>query len=386
MLPVAIEAVDIAVLRDLIVNGVREGKTIEYKREMPGAADSAAVKFLATVSSFANTAGGDILLGVEANDGVPVALPGIEIDNPDGETLRLEHVLRNGLEPRLPQVDIQPVMIEDKRYVLVVRVARSWIAPHRVIKNSKFYARNSAGRYELDVGELRTAFTMSETIAARIRDFRTERIARIHSRQTPVSLNPGGCMVVHVLPLGAFTGATTIDIAAYEISTNRIRPMGASGWNWRINLDGVVTFTGHDTTPSHAYAQIFRTGSVESACVLGIHNDRMFIPGMGYEKEIMDCLADYIEFAREFAIEPPYFLFLSFIGVRGYTLAVERGLQWPRYVRTLQEDMIILPEVVVSDRDEQPHQLLKPVFDMVWNAFGFIRSFNYDDQGRWVGR
>ena len=386
MLPVAIEAVDIAVLRDLIVNGVREGKTIEYKREMPGAADSAAVKFLATVSSFANTAGGDILLGVEANDGVPVALPGIEIDNPDGETLRLEHVLRNGLEPRLPQVDIQPVMIEDKRYVLVVRVARSWIAPHRVIKNSKFYARNSAGRYELDVGELRTAFTMSETIAARIRDFRTERIARIHSRQTPVSLNPGGCMVVHVLPLGAFTGATTIDIAAYETSTNRIRPMGASGWNSRINLDGVVTFTGQDTTPSHAYAQIFRTGSIESACVLGIHNDRMFIPGVGYEKEIMDCLANYIEFTREFAIEPPYFLFLSFVGVRGYTLAVDRGMLWPRSVRTLQEDMIILPEVVVSDRDEQPHQLLKPVFDMVWNAFGFIRSFNYDDQGRWIGR
>ena len=112
----------------------------------------------------------------------------------------------------------------------------------------------------------------------------------------------------------------------------------------------------------------------------------MFIPGMGYEKEIMNCLADYIEFAREFAIEPPYFLFLSFVGVRGYTLAVDRGMLWPRSVRTLQEDMIILPEVVVSDRDEQPHQLLKPVFDMVWNAFGFIRSFNYDDQGRWIGR
>ena len=386
MLPVAIKAVDVAVLRDLIANGVREGKTIEYKREMPGTADSDVGGFLATISSLGNTEGGDILLGVEANDGVPVGLPGIEIDNPDGETLRLEHVLLNGLDPRLPRVDIQPVRIEDKRYVLVVRVARSWIAPHRVTKNRKFYARNSAGRYELDVGELRTAFTMSETIAARIRDFRTERIARIHSRQTPVSLNPGGCMVVHVLPLGAFTGATTIDIAAYETSTNRIRPMGASGWNWRINLDGVVTFTGHDTTPSHGYAQIFRTGSVESACVLGIHNDRMFIPGMGYEKEIMNCLADYIEFAREFAIEPPYFLFLSFVGVRGYTLAVDRGMLWPRSVRTLQEDMIILPEVVVSDRDEQPHQLLKPVFDMVWNAFGFIRSFNYDDQGRWIGR
>ena len=386
MLPVAIKDVDVSVLQDLVVNGVREEKTIEYKREMPGAADSDAVRFLATVSSFANTAGGDILLGVEANDGVPVKLPGIEIDNLDREKLRIEHVLLNGLVPRLPQVDIHPVMVEDKRYVLVLRVARSWNAPHRVRRNSKFYARNSAGQYELDVDELRTAFTMSETIAARIRDFRTERLARIHSRQTPVSLNPGGCMVVHVLPLGAFTEATTIDIAACEASTKLVRPMGASGWNSRINLDGVVTFTGHDTTPSRAYAQTFRTGAVESVNVLGAYNDRIFLPSVEYERKVMKCLAEYIEFAREFAIEPPYFLFLSFVGVRGYTLAVDRSILWREGVLTLQEDMVVLPEVLISDRDVQSHQLLRPIFDMVWNAFGFIRSLNYDDQGHWVGR
>lgn len=386
MLPVAIKDVDVPVLQALIVSSVREEKTIEYKREIPGAADSEAVRFLATVSSFANTAGGDVLFGVEANDGVPVKLPGIEIDNLDGEKLRIENVLRNGLEPRLPQVDIHPVMVGNKKYVLVVRVARSWIAPHRVRRNSKFYARNSAGQYELDVDELRTAFTMSETIAARIRDFRTERIARIRSRQTPVSLNPGGCMVVHILPLGAFTGATTIDIAACEASTNRVRPMGASGWNWRINLDGVVSFTGRDTTPSRAYAQTFRTGAVESVSVFGAYNDRMFLPSVGYEEKVMKCLAEYIEFAREFAINPPYFLFLSFVGMRGYTLAVDRSMLWREDVPALQEDMVVLPEILIAERDVQPHQILRSVFDMVWNAFGFTRSLNYDDQGHWVER
>ena len=386
MLPVAIKDVDVPVLQDLIMNGVREEKTIEYKREMPGAADSDAVRFLATVSSFANTAGGDILLGVEAIDGVPVKLPGIEIDNLDREKLRIEHVLLNGLVPRLPQVDIHPVMVEDKRYVLVVRVARSWIAPHRVRRNSRFYARNSAGQYELDVDELRTAFTMSETIAARIRDFQTERIDRILNRKTPISINSGGCMVVHILPLGAFTGATTIDIAACEASTNRVRPLGASGWNSRINLDGVVTFTGHDTTPSRAYAQTFRTGAVESANVLGAHNDRMFLPSVEYERKVMQCLAEYIEFAREFAINPPYFLFLSFVGMQSYTLAVDRSMLWRENIPTLQEYIVVLPEIVIADRNVQPHQILRPVFDMVWNAFGFARSLNYDDQGHWVGR
>ena len=182
------------------------------------------------VSAFANTAGGDLLLGVEAVEGVATALPGLDLDNPDGETLRLENMIRDGLEPRLPRVDIRAVEVAEHRYVVVVRVARSWIAPHRVRKNDEFYARNSAGTYPLDVGELRTAFTMSETVAARIRDFRTDRLARILGRETPVGLNAGGCMVVHVLPLSAFTAAVEIDIAAYEAGANRLSPMAASGW------------------------------------------------------------------------------------------------------------------------------------------------------------
>lgn len=95
MIPAPIEEVDVDALRALITNGVREGKTIEYKHAMPGTAESNVVPFLATVSSFANTAGGDLLLGIDAVDGVPTALPGIEIDNLDQETLRLEHVNRH---------------------------------------------------------------------------------------------------------------------------------------------------------------------------------------------------------------------------------------------------------------------------------------------------
>ncbi|MBM3483735.1 MAG: hypothetical protein FJX66_10590 [Alphaproteobacteria bacterium] len=91
MIPGRIDDIDVGSLRALIANGVREGKTIEYKRAMPGGAESEVVPFLATVSSLANTAGGDLLLGVEATDGVPTALPGIEIDNLDRENLRFEH-------------------------------------------------------------------------------------------------------------------------------------------------------------------------------------------------------------------------------------------------------------------------------------------------------
>ena len=368
------------------MNQVREGKTIEYKREMPGGAASDVGPLLATISSLANTAGGDLLLGVEAIDGVPVGLPGIAVGNLDGEILRLEHVLLNGVEPRIPGVDIRPIAVEDDKYVLMIRLPRSWIAPHRVKGNSKFYARNSGGRYPLDVGELRIAFSMSESIAARIRDFRTDRIARIHSRETPVPLNPGGCMVVHALALGSFMANSAIDIAAYESGTGNLPPLGGSGWNRRINLDGFVNFTGAHDGSSRGYTQVFRSGVVESVAVLRSHGDRMLLASVAYEKNVMDFLSGYLTFAGEFEIEPPYFAFLSLVGVRGCEFGVHGTSVWPDEVHRLREDMLILPEVVIQDRDDKPDQVLRPVFDMVWNAFGLIRSFNYDDQNNWVGR
>ena len=384
MIPAPIEEVDVDALRAFIANGVREGKTIEYKHAMPGTAESNVVPFLATVSSFANTAGGDLLLGIDAVDGVPTALPGIEIDNLDQETLRLEQVLRNGLEPRLPHIDIRAISVSDDNYVLVIRVPKSWIAPHRVKRNSKFYARNSAGRYELDVGELRTAFTMSETIAERIRNFRADRIAKIHSRETPVTLIPGGCMVVHVFPLGAFMATTAIDIAAHEAITLHLLPMGDSGWSSRVNLDGLVTFTEDHERLSRAYSQIFRTGAVESVAVLVTHDDHMPLLSIAYEQDVMSFLRRYLSLTAEFDIEPPYYVFLSFVGVQGCRFGVRTGMFRPGDVLPLRENMLILPEVVIDDRDAQPHRVLRPVFDMVWNAFGLIRSFNYDDQGNWV--
>ena len=385
MLGESISKIDVEVLRSLIANRVGERKTLEYKRDFPGGSDGH-VRFLKAVSALANTSGGDLLLGVEAVNGVAVALPGLDLDNPDGEILRLENLIREGLEPRLPRVDIRAVKVAEHRYVLVVRAARSWIAPHRVRKNREFYARNSAATYPLDVGELRTAFTMSETVAARIRDFRTERLARIHGRETPVALSAGGCMVVHVLPLSAFTAAIEIDIAAYEAGSDRLSPMAASGWDWRINLDGLVTYSAVAGSASRGYAQTFRNGAAEWALVLREHEECMVLPSAAFEQDVMWCVTDYLGFAARFDIEPPYYVFLAFVGVRGCQLAGPRETHWLEERLTLREDVLIVPEVVIEDRDVQPARELRPAFDRVWNAFGFVRSLNYDDDGEWKER
>ena len=79
---------------------------------MPGAKDSDVVPYLAGVSSLTNTVGGDCVLGITAAQGLAIGVTGVVCTNPDAEKLRLEQLLRDGLEPRLPRIDIQPIACE----------------------------------------------------------------------------------------------------------------------------------------------------------------------------------------------------------------------------------------------------------------------------------
>jgi hypothetical protein len=382
MISKTVHEIDLGILQALIDEPVPEGKTIEYKREMPGKGGDA-VPFLAAVSSFANTAGGDLLIGVEAKDGLPKGLPGMEVGDLDQELLRLEQLMATCLEPRLRGVGIQPVKVAEGRYVLVVRAPRSWVAPHRVGKNDKFYGRNSAGKYPLDVGELRTAFTLSETVAERIRNLRVDRIARIFGRETPVPLDDGGCMVLHVLPLAAFTDRRGLDLSYYYNREKIIGLMYAWSYSVRINLDGVVTFNGGHDERSRTYTQLFRSGAVEAVEVLQKYERG--IPLTEYEKLLNDALAGYSKAIADLGMEPPLYVFLSFVGVRGCPLY--RANRWPGDdVPSLRDDSLLLPEIVIEQKEFQPHRVLRPLFDMVWNAFGLHGSPSYDKEGNWIGQ
>lgn len=369
----------------LIRDEVREGKTIEYKLQLPGGADRDKVRFLAVVSSLANTAGGDLLIGVEAVDGIPRALPGIEIDNLDKEKLRLEQIIANGIEPRLPHLELGLISVGDDRQVLVVRVRRSWLGPHRISKNNQFYGRNSAGNYPLDVGELRNAFTLSETVAERIRNFRADRAALLYGDETPVPLMEGGKMILHLLPLSAFTGAVAIDIERHHNELHKLVPLGASGWNSKVNLDEYLNYTG-EPGPSRAYTQLFRTGIVEAVAVLTPYSDERSIASVAYERNILQALPRYLMGLREMEVEPPIYVFLSFVGVKGYQFGIDYwnlGLSGPN---TLERDIVTFPEIEMHDYLVDYSQAMRPLFDRVWNAFGYLRSFNYDDDGNWCPR
>ncbi|MHB1016068.1 MAG: AlbA family DNA-binding domain-containing protein [Desulfurivibrionaceae bacterium] len=372
-------------IQNLIANGICEGKHIEYKSELPGNSDSDKIKFLAAVSSFANSSGGDIIYGIKEERGKPISADGVIVDNIDQEKLRLEQIIRNGIEPSIPNINIQTLHIENDRYIVVIRPHKSWNSPHRVsLKgHSKFYGRNSAGRYPFDVSELKSSFLLTENITNRIRNFKAERITAVYSNSTPFPLRNGARVMMHFLPLSAFSQPELLSIEECRSQQGKLRPLGASGWNSRINLDGFLNYGGGvDGSACDAYAQLYRTGVIETVSIIEPWNDQLIIPSTWIEEQILYTIPLYIQIYQDIGIQTPFFVFLTFIGVKEYNFAV--GSRMFPQLKTIDRDLIQLPEITIETYDVEAQKILKPLFDMVWNAWGYDKCYSYNDKGDWV--
>jgi hypothetical protein len=374
-------------LLGLIDAGVGESRTVEYKRELPASDNQGKVGVLRSISGFANTLGGHLIYGMEATDGMPKSLAPLQMSSLDQSLQWIGNLLTNGVEPRIPDVRIQPIALASGGQVLVIRVGKSWNSPHRVTLggHSHFYGRNAAGVYPLEVSELRQAFTLSSATTERIRAFIADRLFALDSGRGPVPLIDGALSVLHVVPLQSFLTDLRIDIASRSSSINQIHPLGGSGYNHRLNLDGRLAYRSESNGRSYGYAQLFRNGIIETVDVQYSVTDEDVIASMAYERDILQALASYAPALNDLGVKTPAFVFYSMIGVKGYQLAVDRSR-----LRSSQQpadrDALSIPEVVISDWGQDMATLMQPVFDTVWNAFGFPRSYNYDESGIWVGQ
>ncbi|HLL55639.1 MAG TPA: ATP-binding protein [Myxococcaceae bacterium] len=240
----ALEAIIEDDLQALLTDGVPEGRQIEYKRQLPGNSDDEKREFLSDVSSFANAAGGDLVYGVGEAGGVPTSIDGVSSADPDAEILRLESIIRMGLEPRIPGIHIRAVSLANGNLVFVVRVPQSWALPHMVVfKNlSRFFSRTSAGKYQLDVAELRAHFLGSAEAAERIRRFRDERLARIVAGEGAFPMSSPSLVVLHLVPLRLSGPGKQLDMRLLGRQTLSLQPLYSSGWDDRYNLDGYATW------------------------------------------------------------------------------------------------------------------------------------------------
>jgi predicted HTH transcriptional regulator len=137
-------------LIELLNAQVPEGLYLDYKRDMYGNTNDGKQELLKDVSAFANAHGGHLIIGMDEQGGIPIAIDGIATADPDQLILWLEQLMRDGIEPRMPGVRSVPVRLTSGSYCFVVRVPRSWNPPHRIrLRNvNRFHIRNSTGIHE----------------------------------------------------------------------------------------------------------------------------------------------------------------------------------------------------------------------------------------------
>jgi hypothetical protein len=192
-------------LAELISNGVREDRGLDYKRELAVDAPADRQEFVKDVTALANTIGGHLIYGMDEQDGVAARLVPLSQPDLDSEILRLDSCLRDNAAPRVPDVKFHPVAVNGGQ-VLVVRVPKSWAGPHMLKQgHSKFCGRASNGVYAMDVDEIRQAFLAADSLHEKVRKFRDVRLRTIkegtafHPANRPLKDN--AAVVLHVCPL-----------------------------------------------------------------------------------------------------------------------------------------------------------------------------------------
>jgi len=376
----------------LIADEVVEGKQLDYKENLPGDTAKEKTSFVEDICSFANASGGYMIYGLRDkrdSKGKKTGTPeysGLGKINVDEQKLRLEHIILNGVDPRIAGIQMRSIEGFNNGPVILVKIPRSWSSPHIVKHNNRFYSRTSSGKYPLDVHEIRAAFALSEALPERIRKLRADRLAKIAVGETPIALDKGAQMVLHIVPFGACEVGSKCDLSL--IASGDLPLIYSNGWTHRYNFDGLLTYDKLGDKPTaYAYVQLFHNGVIEAL-------DTLIIQGSGdkkmlswaYEEELIKALAAYLNVQGKLSVEAPFFAMLSLLGVRGYGIGGVSSFYSRRGQDLIERDTLIIPEVVIEEFECDLYEIMRPAFDSVWNAAGWPRSMNYDKDGKWVGQ
>jgi hypothetical protein len=389
MIQKPIEQITKADIESLVSAKVSERRTLEYKQQMPGSLSDEKREFLYDVSSFADALGGDLIFGIadeRDGDGKPTGLPaspsGVATSNVTAEISRLENLIRDGVDPRIQAIQWKSVEGFPTGPVVVMRIPKSLLGPHMVIFGgmARFYSRNSTGKYPMDVGEIRSAFGESMALSERLHAFTAERLGKIAKGVVPLLLGTDAKVVIHLVPLSSL-GTTnsrdvTRDVARLE---SLLQPIKGTSRGGRFNFDGYLVVSKN----GESYVQVFRSGIIEAGAkpFLAIPEQyKNHIPGIDFEKTIIEKLSLYLDVERRLATPLPIFAVVTLLNVNNYRMSSYNS---EAHSHPIDRADLRLPEIMIEDFNLDVARLLRPTFDALWQASGLEKSLNYDDEGNW---
>jgi hypothetical protein len=277
-------------------SGIAENITLDYKRDFPSGD-----KLAKTVSAFANTFGGLIIIGVDEDDTSRPKAPfeGILFEPKLEE--RVWSILTDHVHPPVfPDVQVCPP--ENDRTFVVIRVLQSDTTPHAVRNNTLVYLRvgnitkgEDAERYATvpEADWLRNRRAKSEELKERLVGRAFERYARVSdlhgfagdAPKATVWLGPKFPTgpVVTLSELDEFRGATKLHADRYsEIA--------------RVYEGMTHTYKGDHGVETFTETSVFGY-TFHSAGIKALHLDN---PTVLFISLITDAVADTVRFASRF--------------------------------------------------------------------------------------
>lgn len=227
--------------------------------------------------------------------------------------------------------------------------------------------------------------TEAERHLYRMRGFHRERVEAIHKDQSHVRLNDPARLVVHLIPQDSLRAPKSLSASDLKRSAQSIRPLGVrNGGGYldtRFNADGVLVYSGRDAV--RAYSQLFRNGLYEGVMAGAVFQTKeraKVFRDADCEEALLGALADYLPFAKTLELQLPFWMFAALVGCEGAGICVNRS--WGDLSEdAIDRNTVWLPETQIDAFDTDPVKQLRPMIDVLWNAAGLERSFNYNEQG-----
>jgi hypothetical protein len=375
----------------LIVNQIKENKSLDYKRELK-LDDKDKREFLFDIASFYNTDGGYLIYGIEElkdkegkNTGIPKKILGIPIENEDKLFQKIEDITRTNTEPSICSLELKCITIQDK-IVLIIGIPKNIGLPCMVTLNEtyKFHKRKNTGKYAVDVYELNQMFIRNIMISEYVEKFRMKRIKSTRDNFGYYNVDDSTIFLADIIPFSSIN-ENILDLSSIRNRFKNIlidmMPILANGWDYMYNISGFATFAlggnSYQTdfpAPNKivSYNQIFRNGIYE------IFTSRLIEP---YEinprlqdsnfVKIIDQINSGLKVLNGLGIESPFYICLSFKGLQNCHLGYNSNSLSNMRFKTNE---VFLPSILIQSYDTDIKQALIPIFDILYQAVGLNKS------------
>ncbi|WP_434403382.1 AlbA family DNA-binding domain-containing protein [Sphingobium sp. DN12] len=364
MIERALDQITLADIEALVTYRRSEGATLDFKEAFPPGDHKGVRDFLADVTAFANTDGGDIIVGLrEDKNGTAQEIVGIDKAGLDEGLRRIDDQLRSCIDPRVPLFRVQEIAWRGDKVVLIMRVGASLIAPHRVVyeKSSRFYRRANRGNFEMSTAEIRQAFAASADLPEKVRDLHHKAVVAIGGKDMPCRIHDRPTLIVTVAPLSVLRKARDVRITR-DNAVMPPDPMG--GIDWIVGLDGLIVIANREEQGARAWSVNHRRGYLDFAWAIGRLADGQKII---WPKYVVDHLPGAVRstttILRSVGVEGPWIVMASVTGLKDFRLIMSDH----HWTDAAWQDSAYLGEII---DDAMSEDSLQPLVEGFWRLFG----------------